>query len=226
MVPSQVRQPIALLDSVSPYGSRRVTVEYDGVTTAAYLHDESSPISATWIANHLPAPNSVDPARLEAGHAPLMPAARTRLPGGRPPLDASLLEALWFEEGDGAAILENGRPLAVIPGWSDMDRGMPGYSRDIIGQTPFGWSLTDALEGLAPRLERARSYWRWRQSADGWGRAPAAQARAGRTLLGGLGRAPASGRNIRTTRRATPSVHGLVHRRHELPADAGGGAGA
>jgi hypothetical protein len=49
-----------------------------------------------------------------------------------------------------------------------MDRGMPGYSRDIIGQTPFGWSLTDALEGLAPRLERARSYWRWRQSADGW----------------------------------------------------------
>jgi hypothetical protein len=169
MVPSQVRQPVTLLDSVSPYGSRRVTVEYDGVTTAAYLHDESSAISATWIANHLPAPGSVDPARLEAGHAPLMPASRTRLPGGRPPLDASALEALWFEEGDGAAILENGRPLAVIPGWSDMDRGMPGYSRDIIGQTPFGWSLTDALEGLAPRLERARSYWRWRQSADGWG---------------------------------------------------------
>jgi hypothetical protein len=168
MVPSQVQQPITLLESVSPYGSRRVTVEYDGITTAAYLHDESAAISATWIANHLPAPVAVDEARLEQGHAPLMPAGRTRLPGGRPPLDASTLEALWFEEGDGAAIFENGRPLAVIPGWSDMNRGMPGYSRDIIGQTPFGWSLQDAMEGLAQRLERATSYWRWRQSADGW----------------------------------------------------------
>jgi hypothetical protein len=35
----------------------------------------------------------------------------------------------------------------VIPGWSDMSKGMPGYSRDVIGQTPFGWSLDDAIEG-------------------------------------------------------------------------------
>ena len=32
---------------------------------------------------------------------------------------------------------------------------MPGYSRDVIGQTPFGWSLDDAIEGLGPRVERA-----------------------------------------------------------------------
>ena len=46
------------------------------------------------------------------------------------------------------AMLEHGRLLAVIPGWSDMDRGMPGYSSEVIGQTPFGWSLDDAMEGL------------------------------------------------------------------------------
>ena len=45
-------QPACLLDSVSPYGSRRVIVEYDGATTSAYLHDKSGPIAATWIANH------------------------------------------------------------------------------------------------------------------------------------------------------------------------------
>ncbi len=56
----------------------------------------------------------------------------------------------------------------MIAGWSDMDRGMPGYSSDVIGQTPFGWSLDDAMEGLAPRLDRSRAYWRWRQSATGW----------------------------------------------------------
>jgi hypothetical protein len=160
--------PVTLLESFSPYGSRKVTVEYDGLVTAAYLHDDASAISATWIANHRPAPQGTDQARLDAGRAPLMPAARTKYPGGRPPLQAGALEALWFEEGDGVAILEHGRPLAVIAGWSDMDRGMPGYSSDIIGQTPFGWSLDDAMEGFAPRLERSRAYWRWRQSADGW----------------------------------------------------------
>ncbi len=162
------RPPVTLLESFSPYGSRKVTVEYDGLTTAAYLHDETSAISATWIANHLPAPASTDQARVDAGRAPLMPAARTKHPGGRAPLQPEALEALWFEEGDGVAILENGRPVAVIAGWSDMDRGMPGYSSDVIGQTPFGWSLDDAMEGLAPRIERSRSYWRWRGSPSGW----------------------------------------------------------
>jgi Suppressor of fused protein (SUFU) len=160
--------PVTLLESFSPYGSRKVTVEYDGLVTAAYLHDDTTAISATWIANHRPAPAATDQARLDAGRAPLMPAARTKHPGGRPPLQADALEALWFEEGDGVAILESGRPLAVIAGWSDMDRGMPGYSSDVLGQTPFGWSLDDAMEGLAPRLERSRAYWRWRHSPNGW----------------------------------------------------------
>src|SRR5260370_19001863 len=159
--------PVTLLESFSPYGSRKVTVEYDGLVTAAYLHDDTAAISATWIANHRPAPQATDQARLDAGRAPLMPAARTKYPAGRPPLQADALEALWFEEGDGVAILESGRPLAVMAGWSDMDRGMPGYSADVIGQTPFGWSLDDAMEGLAPRLERSRAYWRLRAARGG-----------------------------------------------------------
>ena len=160
--------PVTLLESLSPYGSRKVTVEYDGLTTAAYLHDDTTVLSATWIANHQPAPETTDQARLDAGRAPLMPTARTKHPDGRPPLEAGALEALWFEEGDGVAILERGRPLAVMAGWSDTGRGMPGYSSDVIGQTPFGWSLDDAMENLAPRLEQARAYWRWRDSATGW----------------------------------------------------------
>jgi hypothetical protein len=115
-----------LLESSSPYGSRRVTVEYDGLTTAAYLHDDTAVISATWIANHQPAPDSIDQARLDAGRTPLMPASLIKHPGGRGPLRGSALQALWFEEGDGVAILENGQPLAVIAGWSDMDRGCRG----------------------------------------------------------------------------------------------------
>src|SRR5258708_31046008 len=81
--PGQPRPPVTLLESSSPYGSRRVTVEYDGLTTAAYLHDDTSVISATWIANHQPAPDSIDQARLDAGPAPLMPASLVKHPGGR-----------------------------------------------------------------------------------------------------------------------------------------------
>ena len=62
-----------LLESVNPYESRRLTVEFDGVTTAAYLHDETSTVAATWVANHVPAPVSPDPGRIEAGQAPIMP---------------------------------------------------------------------------------------------------------------------------------------------------------
>jgi hypothetical protein len=166
--PEGSQPPAALLDSVSPYGSRRLTVEYDGITTAAYLHDESSVIAATWIANHVRAPRTTDARRLGSGQAPLMPATRTKHPRGRPPLDAAALQALWFEEGDGVALLERGTLLAVIPGWSDLSRGMPGYCRDVVGQTPFGWSLDDALEGLGARVERAKDYWQWRQEPAGW----------------------------------------------------------
>ena len=45
--PIRPQQPVTLLESLSPYGSRKVTVEYDGLTTAAYLHDDTAPISAT-----------------------------------------------------------------------------------------------------------------------------------------------------------------------------------
>jgi Suppressor of fused protein (SUFU) len=161
-------QAAILLDSVSPYGSRRVTVEYDGPTTSAYLHDRSGPIAATWIANHQPAPDTVDVGRLRAGVSPEMPADHTKHPDGRPPLEPKSLSAVWLEEGDGVAILEYDEPLAVIPGWADLQRSMPGYSRDVIGQTPFAWSLDDALEGLSQRIRQSAQFWRWRASAGSW----------------------------------------------------------
>jgi hypothetical protein len=161
-------QPVVLLDSESPYGSRRVVVEHDGTTTAAYVHDATGAIAATWIANHEPAPQSVDLAGLSSGQAPQMPADHTKHPEGRPPLDPQSLRAVWLEEGDGVVILEDGDPLAVIPGWSDMSTGMPGYGRDIIGQTPFGWSLDQATEGLGPRAKAAERFWQWRADPATW----------------------------------------------------------
>jgi hypothetical protein len=158
-------RPEILLTSESPYGSRRLVVEYDGVTTAAYVYDQTAVIAAVWLANHQPAPAAADPAQVEAGQAPVMPAGHTRHPGGRPPLDSRILRPLWFEEGDGVALVEGGRLLAVIPGWSDMSRGMPGYSRECIGQTPFAWSrmtpwkaVARSARGPSPSMASSRDH--------------------------------------------------------------------
>nr|BFE87395.1 hypothetical protein GCM10020093_099960 [Planobispora longispora] len=111
------------------------------------------------------------------------------------------MRSLWFEEGDGVALYENDELLAVIPGWADMTRAMPGYSRDAIGETPFAWSLEEASEGLAPRLDKARAYWEWRGGDGAWasfqqfvmGHLDRAVGSAGRFWDAGGGRLPTVG---------------------------------
>jgi hypothetical protein len=158
-----------LLSSRSPYGSRVLDVEHDHVATAAYLRDdEGETMAAAWIANHQDASHHADLARLNAGLVPAMPAGRTKHPKGRPALDARSLEVVWFEEGDGAALLEAGQPLCVVPGWSDMDRGVPGYSREAIGRSPFAFALDDEIGDLGPRILQAQAFWDWRRGPGAW----------------------------------------------------------
>ncbi|MFF4410916.1 suppressor of fused domain protein [Streptosporangium sp. NPDC001559] len=152
---------------VNPYGSRTLVVERDETSSVAYLRGPHGTVhGAVWLANHGRAPEAFDPSRPESGLPPVAPRANTGHPDGRAPLGR--LRALWFEEGDGVALYENDELLAVIPGWADMSRGMPGYSFDAVGEFPFAWSLEEALEGLAPRLARARAYWDWRTGEGAW----------------------------------------------------------
>ncbi|MEU5878230.1 suppressor of fused domain protein [Spirillospora sp. NPDC047279] len=154
-----------VLEEVSPYGSRRLVVETDGVVSAAYLRDPSNAvIGAVWVANHTAAPEEFDRSRLEAGLAPQLSVEHVDHPEGRPALGP--LETVWFEEGDGVAILEAGDLVCVIPGWSDMERGIPGYSRDAIKQSPFAFPLAD--EDFGPRLERARAHWKDVHAEGSW----------------------------------------------------------
>lgn len=164
--PQQTR---VLISDTSPYGSRVLDVETDRVTTAAYLRtSDGRTVAGTWIANHREAPLRPDLARLNAGTVPAMPAAHTKHPKGRPVPDPRALQVVWFEEGDGAALLEGGQPLAVIPGWSDMDRGLPGYCREAVGRSPFAFALDDEIDHLGPRILQARAFWEWRNGPGAW----------------------------------------------------------
>lgn len=159
----------AVLTSPNPYRSRTLTVETDRESSVAYLWDAHGAVSgAVWLANHCPAPGTADLARANAGLPPVMPRRNTRYPAGSPPLDAAKLSVLWFEEGDGVALFENDELLAVIPSWADLARGLPGYARDAVGESPFAWSLGEAMEGLSPRVDGARAYWRWREAEGSW----------------------------------------------------------
>lgn len=158
-----------LLDESSPYRSRRVVVERGPGATAAYLLNAQGRIRVpVWLANHEPAPATGDPASLYQGEAPLMPAAHTKHPQGRPPVEAARIRAVWFEEGDGVTLLEDGEILAVIPGWAEADRGLPGYARDAVGHTPYAWALDTAPEQLRSRMFHAQAYWRWRSDPEAW----------------------------------------------------------
>lgn len=153
----------------SPYGSRRLVIETDGTVTAAYLKDaRDSVVGAVWVAGHRPAPSGLDESRLESGKAPLLPKSHVRHPDGSKPLDSAALEVVWFEEGDGVAVLEAGDPLFVIPGWSDMGRGIPGYSHDVTEQSPFAFPLDDEIEEFQPRIERARDHWKTCRADGSW----------------------------------------------------------
>ncbi|WP_067964955.1 suppressor of fused domain protein [Nocardiopsis trehalosi] len=158
-----------LLDQFSPYRSRRVVVEYDSRTTAAYLLDARGAIRVpVWLANHGMAPDTGDPSGLYEGEAPLMPAAHTKHPQGRAPFDADRLRAVWFEEGDGVALLDDDGLLAIIPGWAEADSGLPGYAREAIGRSPYAWALDPVAAQLWPRVVHAEAYWDWRSSPSAW----------------------------------------------------------
>src|SRR5690606_39544178 len=103
--------------------------------------------------NHEIAPETSDASGLYEGRAPLMPAAHTKHPQGRAPFDPATLRAVWFEEGDGVALLDEEGLLAVIPGWAEADRGLPGYSRDAIGRSAYAWALDDVGTQLLRRVD-------------------------------------------------------------------------
>lgn len=74
-------------------------------------------------------------------------------------LNEENLSIVWFEEGDAAALFQNNKLLAVIPGWAE--NGFYGYSRYAVGTGPFAWELSDAEDNLYKRVMKSESYWEY-----------------------------------------------------------------
>lgn len=155
--------PELLLQEISPYRTRRATLLRGADDTYLYLEDLTSdaPVtrSAVWVGNGTPAPERQSDV-VEIGAPARMLARGTRHPQGCPALVSPRL--VWFEEGDGVALVDDSGVVAVIPGWAGAD-SFYGYSRWAVGRSGLAWELDgDAAAWLADKVERSEAYWGWR----------------------------------------------------------------
>jgi len=158
-------EPRILKEEVGPNGNIRALVEDDGRSVHLYLEGTSEDhpfgVRSCWVRNLRAAPTLIEAERMQAGLAPMLPARNCVDPEAGRPLRAEDLEFLWFESGDGVALLEKGDVLAVIPPWSGK-AGFAGYARDCALSSP----LCDPLgspqhdhDGIFTRLARAAAFW-------------------------------------------------------------------
>lgn len=158
------KEPVILAESWSPICNIQAFVEKTEESVYFYLwvnpNTENAAAHACWVCNLKKAPRELDREKMCQGKAPMMPAPNCTQPQGRSAPQSEDLEIVWFEEGDAAALLECGKLLAVIPGWSGYN-DFHGYSRDAVGMGPLAWELKPAEEVLALRVEKSRDFWRY-----------------------------------------------------------------
>ena len=156
-----MKKPRVLVESSSPVCSVQAFAEESETCVYFYLwfspDSECARVKPCWVCNTCPAPEGMDQEAMERGEAPRMPRKNCLHDPRGIRLDPHALSIVWLEEGDGAALLENGRILALIPGWAG--ESFPGYARHASGTTPFAWALEEAEAVLSRRVAQSQAYW-------------------------------------------------------------------
>ena len=158
-----------LCSQMSPDGRREAFVESDGRALYFYIWSLGRPdrTHSCWVRNLMPAPAKLDVEGMRNGEAPALPRDYCRHPDGTQPPDPADLEIVWFPAGDGAAVLERGEILAILPPWTGHD-GFPGYARDAIGECPLCWGMPPADSEIVEKVHSAALYWKRWDDEDVW----------------------------------------------------------
>ncbi|AWK03459.1 hypothetical protein HYN56_04165 [Flavobacterium crocinum] len=155
---NKIEKPKVILELRSPSCPITAIVEQDNRTAYFYLFgdNEDFGVKSCWIRNLSKAPEEIEVKLMEKGVPPMLPNEFCKFPDGQESLNEKNLEIVWLEEGDGAALLENGDILCVIPSWGG-EEGFFGYARDCNGQGNFAWELTEDNE-MRKRVNNAVSF--------------------------------------------------------------------
>ncbi|MBP1586349.1 MAG: suppressor of fused domain protein [Lachnospiraceae bacterium] len=165
-----------LIEDWSPVADINAIVEKNDRNYYFYLwvnpQSDEPEMRTCWICNRVKAPKDVKEAFDVEGVAPCMPAEFVAHDPGGMELDDEKLSIEWFEEGDAAALLYDGRIIAVIPCFSGY-KGFNGYSVFAKGTGPFAWELKGALARFEATVKDSRKFWSFFDDEEYWGKVQA-----------------------------------------------------
>ncbi|GAA3760348.1 suppressor of fused domain protein [Flavobacterium ginsengiterrae] len=164
---NKIEKPKVVLELRSPSCPITAIVEQDNRTAYFYLFgdNEDFGVKSCWIRNLTAAPEEMEIKLMEKGVPPMLTREFCKFPQGQEVLNEKNLEIVWLEEGDGAALLENGEILCVIPSWGGND-GFYGYARDCKGEGNFAWEFSTDNE-MHKRVKNAISFVKsWDEEAN------------------------------------------------------------
>ncbi|MFB9077874.1 suppressor of fused domain protein [Flavobacterium procerum] len=155
---NKIEKPKVVLELRSPSCPITAIVEQDNRTAYFYLFgdNEDFGVKSCWIRNLVKAPEKIEIELMEKGVPPMLTKEFCKFPEGQDALKEKELEIVWLEEGDGAALLENGEIVCVIPSWGG-EEGFFGYARDCSGEGNFAWELSQD-NVMRERVKNAMSF--------------------------------------------------------------------
>jgi hypothetical protein len=177
----RLNDPVVLLFQSSPFGTLDAIVQHDGNSVYFYLNQSGNQSAAEgqntfgtracWVRNLRVGPLVLNEDEMKQGISPLLPRTHCVHREGQPIPDTDNLQVVWFEEGNGAALIETRSDtdpitLAVIPPWSGLE-GFHGYAAECAIESPLCWPMPDNPK-LNQRIERALQFWsQWETRVDG-----------------------------------------------------------
>lgn len=173
---NRLEDPVVLLFQSSPYGTLDAIVQHDNQAVYFYLNQPVATESAQrpafgtracWVRNLALGPLVVNETQMRQGISPMLPRNLCTHRGGQTLPLSENLRIVWFEEGNGAALIESlpdQEPviLAVIPPWSGLE-GFHGYAHECAVESPLCWPMPDNPK-LRQRIDKADEFWQaWKQ---------------------------------------------------------------
>ena len=156
-----------MVQSISPSGKLEAFVELTKDVAYFYVRDLTGrhPIRSCWVRNIAAATNELDVDSMKQGQSPMLVADCSLYSEARPSLNDGDLSVIWFEEENGASLLENDSVLCVIPPNSGRD-GFEGYAAECSKRSVLCWPLADEKDVLR-RVAQDQVFWdSWEGAED------------------------------------------------------------
>ncbi|MBU45411.1 MAG: hypothetical protein CMN76_19520 [Spirochaetaceae bacterium] len=163
-------QSTILKEEENPFENYAAVVESDNRTVYLYLlptKNENLPAHAVWLRNLVPAPDEPDRDSIKEGRPPLMHVQGCNHPEGALTYNPQNLDFVWFPEGNGVTLYNEGKLEAILPTWSGREN-VSGYSKEALGYQSNTLPLPPENSAIYTRLQENLDFWDRRTRPEDW----------------------------------------------------------